>query len=131
MARKHPVAHLEGAEALNNALRSVGHTAGGLTLRKAAEAGAKVIAKEAKATAPRDSGDLAENITTKVGRLQGGRAQFNVGPGRRQFYGRMLELGTSRMAAQPWLRPAFERSQAEAVAAVEQTLRDALKDVLS
>jgi HK97 gp10 family phage protein len=130
MARKNPVAFLEGAEELTKALRSIGDRATGLTLKKAAEAGATIIAEEAKRLAPRDSGDLAEGIHAEPGRLQQGRAQFNIGFGAKQWYGQFVELGTEKMAAQPFLRPAFDAKAEEATNAVAAVLRDLLKDVL-
>jgi len=131
MARKNPIAHLEGADELNAALRQLGDRTTGLLLRNAAEKGAKVIADEARRLAPRDSGDLAEGIEAKPGRIQQGRAVFNVQPGKAEWYGKLIEQGTSKMAAQPWLRPAFDAKGEEAVKVVEDALYDALKDVLS
>lgn len=131
MAKKNPIAHLEGAEALNAALRSVGDRAGGLVLKRAAEAGAEVIAAEARDLAPRDTGALAEGIHAEAGRVQQGRAQFNVGPSKEEWYGELVELGTEKMAAHPFLRPAFDAKSGDAIEAVGTVLRDALKDVLS
>jgi HK97 gp10 family phage protein len=129
--RKNHLVTLEGAEELDRALRQVSGRATGLTLARAADAGARVIAEEAKRLAPRDSGDLAEGITVQPGRLQQGRAQINVGPGKDEWYGALQELGTKHMAANPFLRPAIEGKQAEAVEAVLDVLRDALKGFLS
>ena len=131
MAKKNPIVHLDGADELNAALRSVGLRAGGLVLKSAAIAGAEVIAGEAKRLAPRDSGDLAEGIHAEPGRIQQGRAVMNIGIGKKQWYGELVELGTENMAAQPYLRPAFDTKAEEAIAAVNKVLRDALKDVLS
>lgn len=131
MAKKNATVHLDGAEALNNALRSVGDRAGGLTLKRAAQAGADIIAEEAKRLAPRDSGDLAEGIAAEPGRIQAGRAVMNIAPNKRQWYGRLVELGTEKMAAKPYLRPAFDAKSEEATEAVRQVLYDALRDVLS
>lgn len=39
------------------------------------------------------------------------------------FYGRFLELGTSRMAAKPWLRPAGEAKQDEAGRKLNEALQ--------
>lgn len=127
---KNPVVHLDGAEELNQALRTVGHRTTGLFLKKAAQAGADVIAAEAKVLAPVDEGDLAASIHTKPGRLQQGRAQFDVRIGKNEWYGKLVELGTDKMAAQPFLRPAFDSKQAEAEKAIADVLRDALSEFL-
>lgn len=39
-----------------------------------------------------------------------------------QFYGKFLEVGTSRMRPHPWLRPAFEAKKGEAMRVIEQSL---------
>ena len=141
--KKNPVAHVEGFEQLNAALRSVGNRAGGLVLEKAAEAGAQVIAEEARRLAPRRTGALAEGITIEPARIQNGRAQINVGFSKRTWYGRLVELGhyvrrakkgqknTSKFVPpHPFLRPAFDSKAAEAVDAVEKSLKAQLRDVL-
>ena len=42
--------------------------------------------------------------------INGVRKKYGTDP----FYGRYLEMGTSRMAPQPWLRPAADAKQGEA-----------------
>ena len=127
---KNPLVHLEGAEELNRALRSVGDRAGGITLRNAAEAGADVIAEQARANAPRDTGALAEGITTQAGRIQQGRAVINIGYRKAQWYGQFVELGTEHAAAHPFLRPALDSTATEATDTIGAVMRAALKDVL-
>lgn len=39
-----------------------------------------------------------------------------------QFYGLFLEYGTSKMRPHPWIRPAFEKKAAEAIATIEAEL---------
>jgi HK97 gp10 family phage protein len=128
--RKNPLFHVEGADELNEALRAVGDRATGIILRDAAEAGAAVIAEEAARLAPKNTGALAEGIQVKAARIQQGRAQINVGISRDEWYGKLVELGTEKMAAQPFLRPAFDTKKEDAVKAVADALRDALQDVL-
>lgn len=128
--RKNPLIHLEGADELNQALRRVGDRASGILLKQAAEAGAEVIADEAKRLAPRDTGALADGITAKVHRAQHGRAQVNIGIGKREWYGQLIELGTEKMPARPFLRPALDSKAEEAIEAVGDALRNALRDVL-
>jgi HK97 gp10 family phage protein len=127
---KNPVLHLEGAEELNRALREIGGRAGGLILRKAAEAGAEVIAEEAQRNAPRDSGELAESIDVAAGQIQQGRAVMNIGVGKNEWYGIFSEFGTIHMPAKPFLRPALDTKAEEATEAVAQVLCEALRDVL-
>jgi HK97 gp10 family phage protein len=43
--------------------------------------------------------------------------------GKDEFYGRFHELGTVNMAANPFLRPAFDMKKRKAVAAIAQELR--------
>jgi HK97 gp10 family phage protein len=131
--RKNPIAYLEGADELNEALRAVGDRASGLLLQRAAEEGGKVIQEEAERRAPRETGNLQENVVDRMilRRQRVGRAQVDIGPTRDAWYGRFLELGTSKMEAQPWLRPAFEAKVKEATDAVANALRNALRGVLS
>lgn len=53
-----------------------------------------------------------------------GSAIASLGPSREAFYASLfVELGTSRMPAQPWLRPAFEESQEPMLRALADELR--------
>jgi HK97 gp10 family phage protein len=130
MARKNPLIHLDGADELNAALREIGLRAGGLILKHAAEAGAQVIADEAELFAPKDTGALSIGIELKPGRIQQGRAVFDVRIGKGEWYGKLIELGTEKMAAQPFMRPAFDAKSEEAIQAVQDVLAEALRDVL-
>lgn len=46
------------------------------------------------------------------------------------FYGRFPEFGTSKMAAQPFMRPAFESQKENAVAAFSDSLRASLPAIV-
>jgi HK97 gp10 family phage protein len=51
------------------------------------------------------------HVETKIDKKTGSAIAF-LGVGREAFYAvQFLELGTSKMPARPWLRPAFESSQ--------------------
>jgi HK97 gp10 family phage protein len=121
---------LEGADDLDKALKKLGDRTTGLLLKQAAEKAAQIVADEAKELAPKDTGDLAESIQAEVHKVQNGRAQFNIGFGRKEFYGTFHELGNEKLPASPFLRPALEAKQEEAAEAVEELLRDALREVL-
>jgi HK97 gp10 family phage protein len=130
MSKRNPVVSVDGFDELNAALRAVGNRTTGLVLEKAAKAGAEVIAAQAKRLAPRDTGALADGIDVEPGRLQQGRAQYGISYNKRQWYGRLIELGTKFMPAHPFLRPAMDTKAEEASDAVGASLRDSLRDVL-
>lgn len=116
---------------------------GGGPLRYALMQAAKVVRAEAQARVAVRSGELRDNIVTKrhpnpkavgvterydVG-MKGGtrrladnvrnrrarRAGQKVRTAGKVFYGRFLELGTVKMQARPFLRPALEAKGGEAV----------------
>jgi HK97 gp10 family phage protein len=60
------------------------------------------IEADAKALAPVDTGYLKGSISSDIGTLSA-----EIGP--TASYGHFLEYGTSKMAAQPFMGPAFER----------------------
>lgn len=128
--RKTRGVELEGADDLLAALKKLGDRTTGLLLKQAAEKGAQIIADEAKVLAPKDEGDLSEGIKAEANRQQQGRSTFDVGFGKAEWYGRLHELGTDNIPAQPFLRPALETKAEEATEAIEDMLRDALKEVL-
>lgn len=45
------------------------------------------------------------------------------------FYGRFVEFGTSKMAAKPFLRPAYDAARAKAIKAVRERMAAELKKV--
>lgn len=124
---------IEGAKAMEKALRRLpddlkrsGETA---VLR----AGAKPINKAAKAKVPSESGLLKKSIGINVKKVRGVRTA-RVGPrtgrgavvtrnGRQVFsnptkYSHLVEYGTSHSAAQPFIRPAVESTKGEVVGAM-------------
>ncbi len=66
------------------------------------------IEGDAKAAAPVDTGNLRNSISTSVeGDGRSGAMSAEIGP--TAEYGVYVEYGTSRMGAQPYLGPAFDR----------------------
>lgn len=74
---------------------------------------AYAIEGDAKVNAPVDTGNLVNSISTD---LSGMTAE--IGP--TAEYGVYVELGTSRMAGQPFMAPAFDRRVPEYVNALSQ-----------
>lgn len=97
---------------------------------KAAKAGGKVIRDRARDNAPVGSvphmvsntlvqpGNLRKNILMKTKTrtsFSAAEVTISIGPGKIGFYGQFVELGTKKMGAQPFLRPAFDSEKRNAV----------------
>lgn len=98
-------------------------------LMKAATKAARIFRKEAVKSAPKDSGDLKKSIQLKKLKRRGdNEASVIVGPttGKKAKYsGRhahLLEFGTVKMRARPFMRPAFNKTKKDAEEAFKQEL---------
>lgn len=135
---------VENPEALTSALRALENIASEQVLRQAAVAGARVIFAEVKLRAPvgnqswegakqqRYPGYLRERILIaydKAQSLEGKIASYIVTWSREAFYGRFIEYGSSRMAAQPFLRPGYEAKKAAAAEAVDGVIQAKVKEL--
>jgi len=103
--------------------------------------GGGVIADEARMRAPRRTGNLAASIvvTTKLKFKTDQRNEspeemrVYIGPavgrsaGADGFYGHMVEFGTIHMAAQPFLRPAFDAAGNRAMGLVAKAVAGEIK----
>jgi HK97 gp10 family phage protein len=85
-------------------------------VRAAIRQGANIIKEKAKSYVPIDTGDLKKSIKVTGTRYQKGKISFVIRPsgnkkkGVSVFYARFIENGTSKMHAQPFMRPAFDES---------------------
>jgi HK97 gp10 family phage protein len=145
---------VEGLAALNKALLELPLQVRGAPLRTATRKAAMVIRNDARAKAPVDTGLLKREIITSRSRSQSaeGRETFvvmvkqltkryaNTKANRRKnrvgrkfkteglaYYWKFLEFGTSKMAARPFMRKAFEAKKEEAVRILQQELNDAIQ----
>ena len=128
------MARIEGFEALTKQLKGMGDKVGGKALRSAAMTATLPAVNAAKAAAPvgsppYESGDpypvrtykgtlhapgyLKRNIGRKSIISKDKRfVKVMIGPKPEAFYGtQFIELGTSRISAQPWLEPAFKNAR--------------------
>ena len=129
---------ITGAREIRDALRKLPKE-----LQRAAEkavlrAGAQPIAKAAKARAPKDSGLLKKSIGLRVATVKG-ETSARVGPrtGMKQQvtrkrpngktytetadpnkYSHLVELGSSRAPAKPFIRPAVDAAASDTLAAM-------------
>ena len=139
-------ANLTGFKELADALRQLPQRVAKNGLRAAVGAGAAVIRKEARARAARDTGEMAKDILIKRERdTPGGdtfAAKYSVfvlsgkksrlkgkkrNVQRDSYYWKFVEFGTSKMPAQPFMRPAFEAAKEDAVKAIGEKLDERIQ----
>jgi HK97 gp10 family phage protein len=97
-----------GDKELEKKLKGISRRAKGQALRTAAKAGAEMIVEEAKRLAPVDTGTMRDSIRSVFGKRTSDSVTVEIGHGKKGWYGRFVEEGTSKMAARPHLRPAMD-----------------------
>jgi len=137
---------LTGFKELADALRELGPRVARNALRSSVSAGAAVIRNDARNRAPVDTGEMKKDIQIKRERDAQGEmsAKYSVfvrsgkksrlsGKSRDvqkdSFYWRFVEFGTSKMAAQPFLRPAFEAKKEDAIKAIGEKLDERIQKI--
>lgn len=137
---------IDNPEALTAAIDALDNVASESVLRQATVAGARVIFDEATLRAPvgiaayerkgttiypgflRDHMLIAYDSERSV---SGMRATYLVTWGKDAFYGRFVEGGTSKMAAQPFLRPAYDAMKQAAVDAFSAVIDQKVMELTS
>lgn len=118
-------------------------------LTRATRAGANVVTKEARKRAPKRTGKLKRNIVTLSVRSKGANTgdsgvhirgrnprtgnsdkTMKASDPNNAYYWRFLEHGTSKMAARPFIRPAFEARIQQIESAVIDVAYKAIDEVL-
>ncbi|MEG9498945.1 HK97-gp10 family putative phage morphogenesis protein [Mannheimia indoligenes] len=143
---------IEGLKELGQKMQSLGKKISNRIAVKAMRQGGAIVRDTARAKAPvlqenvphRKKGTLKKAITTRT-KIKNGKAEtivwvkkltdkqisrFKGKSGRSgaynpndPYYWRFVEFGTSKMAAKPFMRPAFEQSKQQAAKAITETLR--------
>lgn len=88
-------------------------------VRTATITAGSLVERDSKANSPVNTGNLRASIGTTV---TGGGDVITAEVGPTASYGHYVELGTSRMAPQPYLFPAAEANSAAWLAALEQAM---------
>jgi HK97 gp10 family phage protein len=100
---------------------------------KALKAGAEVIRKgivaRASFTKGYSKGAVAKNIVVSEVKTENVEEYIEVGPSKEVFYARMLEFGTVKMQAQPFVEPAAIEKREAALDAMANVIRGAIEDV--
>ncbi len=139
---------IDNPTALVDTIDALERVASESVLRQATVAGARVIFDEVKLRAPvgntswesqdgkqkRYPGFLRDNILIAFDQersVEGLRATYLITWSKEVFYGRFLEHGTSKMAARPFLRPAYEAKRAEAAQKFGEVIDEKVKELTS
>jgi HK97 gp10 family phage protein len=104
---------ITGLPELLRELKRLSDAGQGRVARNMAMAGARVVAKHARALAPRDTGKMASMIKARRGRNQVAKGQALAFANSRSRLSHLHEFGTSKMRARPFLRPALDANGAE------------------
>ncbi|HEY8766045.1 MAG TPA: HK97-gp10 family putative phage morphogenesis protein [Dehalococcoidia bacterium] len=116
---------VSGGPELAAKLARLGEAVSSQVMANALLAGALVIEASAKEKAPVLTGNLRRSIGVAVAQtLDTGSLYADIGTD--VEYAPYQEFGTRFMAAQPYLRPAFDEKKGEA----QNTIRDALKQLI-
>jgi len=117
-------------------------------VRPAAQAGAQVFYDEVRQRVPVSSkphSTKGKKQTYQPGNLRAaiyqafmeeverpGHASYRISWNHKKaYYGRFIEFGTPRMAARPFVRPAFDAMQALALEASREVMFDRLKEAIA
>lgn len=143
--------HVSGLSELDRLLKELPAKIEGNIMRGAVRAGAKVMEARAKELVPVDDGDLRDSIKVST-KSKRGRVSATVrAGGKKAFYAHMVEFGTARhfikprkrkslffaglarevvdhpgASPKPFMRPALDSGQAEAVNAAADYIRKRL-----
>ena len=79
-------------------------------IEKQIEISATNVESDARAAAPRDTGNLSRKIRKKINKREYYAVITYMGKGR-AFYGKFAEFGTKTQPAKPFLGPAWEREK--------------------
>jgi HK97 gp10 family phage protein len=140
---------VQGLRELGFAMRELSSDIAGKVARQATAAGASVARKNIKARAPVDTGNLRAAVVMKRERQTNLTEEYVVAVrkgkrrdvaaakkgegklGKDAYYAHMVEFGTVKTPAQPFIRPGFEESAQPAVEAIAKRLKQRIDKVKS
>jgi HK97 gp10 family phage protein len=132
---------VKGLRELGLQMRALGADMAGKVARQATASGASVVRKAVKDRVPVDTGNLRAAIVMKrerqtrlteeyvVAVRKGKRRDVTAAKrgegklGKDAYYAHMVEFGTVKMPAQPFIRPGFEESAGRATEAIAKRLK--------
>ncbi|MDW7651313.1 MAG: HK97 gp10 family phage protein [Bacillota bacterium] len=118
---------IEGADEVAKLLEDLGEAAGSI-LEQAAEAGGKIALDDAKRRCPVDTGALKASLYLAKSKTRKPeiKREVKISPGKKEYYGTFVELGTANINPQPFMRPAIDENQDRIAKAINQKVLSAL-----
>ena len=119
----------DGMNDLARKLAALPDALGAAHLLNAVSDGAEIVRGAAESLAPRGEGagkrgfHGANFIVTDKIKSTPTRAEVGVGAGKKGFHLMFAEIGTVDVVAQPWLRPALDRTKLDVVDEIGDSLR--------
>jgi len=108
---------ISGLREIEQALRRIARATPEAVQREALHDAGEIVAERARSLVPVRSGNLRDSIAVadegQSGVLSQGGVEVFVGPQADGFYGHFVEFGTVNMAAEPFMRPAFDATRDE------------------
>lgn len=96
-------------------------------LEEAMETAVLLVESTAKELAPVDTGRLRSSIASEVRRVASDTIKGIIGTD--VEYAKFQEFGTSKMDANPFLRPAIETHRGDIIRLFEEAVEDAIEEV--
>lgn len=131
-----------GAEELYRKLQDLEKKASLKVIKKGLKAGADLVLESVRSKCPVDTGRLKRSLESKTGKTKKGYASMIVQPSskkepglvsntkkdnKRYYYPAVLEYGSSRQAAKPFMRPAFDATKRIAVQRAIEVMKSELE----
>lgn len=134
MAKPLMVGKIEGLKELDRALKQLPKATAKRVLRAALKKAGQPIAADAASRAPRLTGRLAESVTVKTTLTKGQRRKSRKEKGAVVMFigatrptAHLIEFGTQKMAARPFLRPAWDSGKMQVLATMKKELWKAIQ----
>lgn len=126
---------INGLKEIIDKLNSLPEKLENKVIRAAIRQGANVIKDKVKSYVPVDTGDLKKSIKVTGTRYQKGKIAFVVRPTPNKkkkvsvYYAKFVENGTSKMAAKPFLRPAFDEAGDDVLNKTIEVIKSKIEEV--
>jgi len=120
---------ITGLEDLERKLLAIGQALAKEVVQETMKKAAEPIMNVAKVNVPKRTGNLADSIKISLlsngSRVATGRKSMYIG---KTFYGGMIEFGTSKMQAKPFLRPAFDSTKNRALEIIIEQFKKRIEE---